>query len=106
MGDRRNSRHYRSNDEEATMRKKRPRRSEKQWSEICQRFETSDLGLQDFCRREELTLSSLQRWRRQLKSGTPHDFVELVPATPARTACSNWSLDVALPNGASLRFEG
>ena len=91
------------------MRKKstrRPRRGEKQWAEIFGRFESSELGSREFCRREGLALSSFQRWRRRLGSTPSSDFVELVPAAQPSTASSSWSLDVALPNGVFLRFEG
>jgi len=91
------------------MRKKstrRPRRDEKQWAEIFRRFESVELGSREFCRREGLALSSFERWRRRLGSAASHDFVEIVPTAQPRIASSNWSLDVALPNGVSLRFEG
>ena len=91
------------------MRKKstrRPRRDEKQWAEIFRRFESGEPGSREFCRREGLALSSFQRWRRRVGSTASHDFVELVPAAQPSVASSSWSLDVALPNGVSLRFEG
>ena len=85
---------------------RRPRRGEKQWAEIFGQFESSELGSREFCRREGLALSSFQRWRRRLGSTSSNDFVELVPAAHPSTASSSWSLDVALPNGVSLHFEG
>ena len=91
------------------MRKKstrRPRRGEKQWTEVFQQFKKSGLGSREFCRREGLALSSFQRWRRRLGSAASSDFVELVSTAPPSVAPLSWSLDVALPNGVSLRFEG
>ena len=91
------------------MRKKsarRPRRDKKQWSEILKRFDSSELASREFCQREGLALSSFQRWRRRLGSSSPAEFVELVPSTLSSTGSWSWSLDVSLPNGVSLRFEG
>ena len=84
----------------------RVRRSEKQWIAIMKRFESSGLGSKEFCRREGVSPSSFQSWRRRLGSVPTGDFVELV-SEPSRTkAMPSWSLDVALPNGVCLRFRG
>jgi len=83
------------------------RRGEKEWAKIVQRFESSGLAGTAFCQREGLALSSLQRWRQRLASRGTAPFIELVPppaATP--TFSSGWSLEVMLPNGASVRFQG
>ena len=85
---------------------RRPRRDEKQWTEIFKRFESSGLSSRDFCRCEGLALSSFQRWRRRLGSIAPAEFVELVPTVQSSAAPSSWSLDVSLPNGVCLRFQG
>jgi hypothetical protein len=84
----------------------RVRRTEKQWTEILRRFESSGLGSRQFCHRNGLALSSLERWRRRLGSIPKAKFVELVaaPADPADAAPASWSLEVCLPNGVSLRF--
>ena len=82
------------------------RRNEKQWIEILRRFESSGLGSRQFCQSNGLPLSSLQRWRSRLGSVPPAKFVELVPAAPERAAAASWSLEVSLPGGASLRFQG
>lgn len=83
------------------------RRGEKEWAKIVRRFESSGLAGTVFAEREGLALSSLQRWRQRLASRGPAPFVELVPP-PASTAAtaSRWSLELALPNGASIRFQG
>ena len=86
--------------------KRRPRRDREQWAETVQRFESSGLSTRDFCRREGLASSSLQRWRRRLESAETPAFVEIVPEAASSTPSSSWSLDVSLPNGVSLRFEG
>jgi len=84
----------------------RVRRTEKQWTEILRRFESSGEGSRQFCRREGLALSSLQRWRQRLGATPATRFVELVPTTPAGTPSEGWSLEVSLPRGVSLRFRG
>ncbi len=83
---------------------KRPRRTKAQWTEILRQFESSGLDARKFCRREGLSLSSFQRWRRGLGSIEASEFVELIPTASAPS--SSWSLDVSLPNGVSLRFQG
>jgi len=85
---------------------RRPRRDEKQWTEIFKRFESSGVSTRDFCRREDLALSSFQRWRRRLGSVAAAEFVELVPTVQTPAASFLWSLDVSLPNGVCLRFRG
>lgn len=82
------------------------RRNEKQWAEILRRFKSSGVGSREFCRREGLPLSSLQRWRRRLGRVPSEKFVELVPAVMANASSANWSLEVSLPGGACLRFQG
>ena len=87
----------------------RVRRSEKQWTEILRRFESSGLGPHVFCRRERLATSSFQRWRQRLRSNRA-DFVELVPPVLATDSApetpNGWSLEVSLPNGVSIRWRG
>jgi len=85
---------------------RRPRRDKSEWTEVFQRFASSELSSRDFCRREGLALSSFQRWRRRLGSVAGTDFVELVPTSSPSIPSSNWSFDVSLPNGVSLRFQG
>jgi len=87
-------------------RSSRKRRTEKQWAEIVRRFESSGQDPNEFCRREGLALSSLQRWQRRLGSTSPSKFVELAPAAGVAESESNWSLEVTLPNGVGLQFRG
>ena len=92
-------------------RSKRTRHTKAQWSRILERFDSSNQDPRQFCRREGLALSSLQRWRRKLGTVAPTGFVELVPTSKASAASADvprqsWSLNVSLPNGVSLRFQG
>jgi len=84
----------------------RVRRTEKEWTEILRRFESSDEGSLQFCRREGLAVSSLQRWRQRLGTTSAARFVELVPGAPTEPTAMSWSLEVSLPHGVSLRFRG
>ena len=92
-------------------RSKRTRRTKAQWSKILGRFDLSNQDPRQFCRREGLSLSSFQRWRRELSSAAATGFVELVSTSSPSTATpdtspTSWSLDVSLPNGVCLRFQG
>ena len=85
---------------------RRVRRDGEQWSEILRRLQSSGLETREFCRREGVALSSLQRWRRRLGSDDGAEFVELVPDSSPKVGSSSWSLEVSLPSGANLRFQG
>ena len=85
--------------------KDRVRRTKKEWEEILRRFESSGLGPREYCRREGLPLSSLQRWRNRLGSRVAAEFVELTPSATEPTT-PNWELEVSLPNGVRLQFRG
>jgi hypothetical protein len=87
-------------------RSKQTRRTRSQWTEILRRFESSRLDSREFCRRESLALSSFQRWHRRLGSVAAGEFVDLVPTSSPSVAPASWLLDVSLPNGVSLRFQG
>ena len=87
-------------------RNKHTRRTKAQWTEILGRFESSSLDSREFCRRESLALSSFQRWHRRLGSVAAAEFVDLVPTSSPSVAPASWLLDVSLPNGVSLRFQG
>jgi len=56
----------------------------------------------EFCRREQLTVSSFKKWcRRCLKEQPGSQFVELVPPS---LAAGRWEVEVALPNGTRLHL--
>ena len=90
-----------------TSRRPRQRRTEVQWRGILRRFELSGLAAREFCRREGLSLSSLQRWRaRDQPVAREARFVELTPSVPARPLAEGWALEMELPNGMSVRVKG
>jgi hypothetical protein len=90
----------------------RVRRSERERQEILARWAKSGVSAREFCRKEEIQFSSFQRWQQKL-NGSPasipprEDFVPvnglLRPSPPGP---SPWSLEVTLPNGVALRFQG
>jgi transposase-like protein len=83
------------------------RRGERAWAKIVQEFQSSGISQQAFCRREGIALSSLQRWRQRIGSSSGAGFVELVPTESApRPSTASWALDLTLPNGVSIRFQG
>ena len=81
------------------------RRSEQQWAEILRRFESSGLSAREFCSRDGVPLSSLQRWQRRQRAVPRAKFVELVSSAPTSVSAPTWSFEVSLPNGATLRFQ-
>ena len=87
-------------------RSRRKRRTEAQWTEVLRRFESSGLGPHEFCRREGLALSSLQRWRARIDRAPAAEFLELVPTSRPDTSSANWTLNLSFPNGVCLRLRG
>jgi hypothetical protein len=83
----------------------RQRRSEAEWKEILRRFAASSVSARDFCRREGLALSSLQRWRARLgDSSARGEFVELRAAPARAVPAAEWTVELTLPGGVSLRL--
>ena len=86
---------------------RRPHRSAEQWRAIIERYESSGQSQADFCRRERISLTSFCRWRRRFLGDDQSGFVELLPASPPATASAgDWTLEIDLPGGGSLRLRG
>lgn len=82
----------------------RVRRGPAERREVLARWEQSGLTPAHFCRREQIQLSSFLRWRRRGRVAvTTNGFVEL-QAPPSAPIC--WALEIMLPNGCQLRFQG
>lgn len=80
------------------------RRTSEEWHEILTQWKRSGLSAKEFCRKEELQLSSFQRWQQKLDgSSEQHDFVTVATAPPPT---SSWVLEITLPNGTKLHFQG
>lgn len=95
----------------ATTGNRHPRRSAEQWRAIIQHFESSDLSQVDFCRQEGLSLTSFSRWLGRFRCDDHQPgFVELHPEpSPSTTptavpSCGDWTLEIDLPGGGSLRL--
>jgi len=85
---------------------RRVRRTEQQWREILEQFEASGLSSRAFCRREQLVVSSLQRWRSRLSRVPAPQFVQLAPSSNPATPSARWALELELPDGMRLRLRG
>ena len=86
------------------------RRSRDQWRELLERFERSGQSREQFCHEQSLTLSSFDRWRRQLgKAAAPRRviageplFFELAPE--AHASGGAWDVELQLGAGVFLRL--
>lgn len=91
----------------ATVHPAHRRRNADQWRALLLRFEQGDLSPVDFCRREQLALSSFQRWRHKLAAAAPTPtagFVELLPPTSSSDDAGFLTVELDLPGGGSLRI--
>jgi len=85
----------------------RVHRSESEWRELISRWEASGQSLREFCREQEIQISSFQRWRQKLAgSSTARDFVSVRRSTVPPAPSASWALELVLPNGCILRFQG
>jgi transposase-like protein len=81
----------------------RKRRGLEEWKVIVERYDRSELGRQAFCRREGLSATTFDKWRRRVRSeGSKPGFIELTRGAES----SGWELEVALPGGVVLRLRG
>jgi hypothetical protein len=80
------------------------RRTEAEWRGIFSRHERSRLEAAAFCRKEGIRLSSFWRWHRKLNgSDGAGAFVAVRTESPVLVP---WTLEVTLPSGCTLRFQG
>ena len=86
----------------------RVRRTESGWRELITRWQGSGQGVVEFCRAQEIQLTSFQRWRQRLaQASAASDFVAVTSApTAPEPVVATWSLELTLPNGCTLRFRG
>jgi hypothetical protein len=85
----------------------RVRRTEAEWRGLVSQWTTSGQSPRDFCRAQEIEISSFHRWRQRLESAsTAANFVAVAPTSAPAVASSSWSLELVLPNGCTLRFQG
>jgi len=83
------------------------RRSEDEWHAILARWEKSGTSVEEFCTGEKIAFSSFRRWQQRLRVSRSRR-AQFVPVTVASSTSSNptWALEVELPNGTRLRFQG
>jgi hypothetical protein len=80
------------------------RRTADEWREILTQWKKSGLRPTEFCRKHELQLSSFQRWQQKLNESSRSDDFVTVATAPLPT--SSWALEITLPNGCKLHFQG
>jgi hypothetical protein len=85
----------------------RVRGSEGEWREFFSRWKKSGLSVREFCRQEDLRVSSFQRWQQRLRGSSARaDFVRVLPAPSPAPSAATWTVEVTLPDGSRLRFQG
>lgn len=85
----------------------RVRRTEAEWRGLVSQWRSSGQGLREFCREEKIQTASLQRWLQRLAStSAAGEFVSVTPAAVPTVSSSSWTLELVLPNGCTLRFQG
>lgn len=85
------------------------RRSAQDWEAIVARWKKSGLSVAAFSKEQGIHPASLHRWRRRLEeSGSDPDFLtwQAPEELSSTLASSAWSLEVVLPTGVTLRFQG
>lgn len=82
----------------------RCRRTESEWRQILARWGQSGRSGRDFCRTEGIQFSSFQRWRQRV--GAPPAVSDFVTVTSPRPSGPSWTLEITLPNGGTIRWQG
>ena len=86
------------------------RRSRAEVERLVAEFEASGLGRQEFCTKHGLSLSTLSRHRKQLRSGSATSgrlvAVEIAQAKPSRVSPRNGELLVLLANDRRIEVRG
>jgi hypothetical protein len=85
----------------------RVRRTEGEWRELIARWRKSGLSAREFCRQEKLQASSFQRWQARLNGASDRkEFITVLPTSREVPAVRPWVVEVTLPDGSQLRFQG
>jgi len=90
----------------------RIRRTAPEWKEIIDRFGEADLGIAEFCEKEEISRSAFASWKKKLgavRKKAP-SFVEITGAVKRKSsiqplASSQTFFELDLPGGATLRWK-
>jgi hypothetical protein len=80
-------------------------RTEDEWREIFGRWNESGVSIHEFCRVEGISHNTFRRWHDRLSATAGRsEFVPLL--TTGTSVRLSWTVEVDLPNGAKLRFQG
>jgi len=83
------------------------RRSRSEWMKLLTRQRKSGQSTRAFCEKEGIALSSFTNWSRKLLTSDGSESLdEFVEVPTAATTPSSWVVEVSLPNGCTLRFQG
>ena len=84
---------------------RRPRLAAARWQELIERQRGSGLGVEAFCRRHRVAVSTFFAWRRRLWPTSRPAFVEVTSAVDAQAGTTREVLpiDVVLQAGVVLR---
>lgn len=84
--------------------RRRVDRSEAEWRQILERFETSGQTQLAFCRSAGISPTTFHVWRRRLRADRtlPTPFIDVTPVTRSRTS-SGWVLEVEFRDGTTAR---
>ncbi len=81
------------------------RRTSDQWQALIEQHAHSSLSITEFCRNQDLSLSSFHRWRRILRHKLEHPgFLEIEAPCSPDDPQTTWHLEVDLPGGGHLRL--
>ena len=86
--------------------------TESYWRAHLERHSLSGLTVREYCRREGFSQASFYNWRKRLQSAaappaisaSPAPFIELTDLLTRPSSHSPWQMEVALPNGVTLRL--
>ncbi|HLG19845.1 MAG TPA: hypothetical protein VI895_08550 [Bdellovibrionota bacterium] len=81
---------------------RRVRRRREEWRSVVNRYEGSGLSREEFCRREQISLSSLSRWSRLVREAeiSSKGFMELRPQGERRSS----RVELEFSSGVILRI--
>lgn len=89
---------------------KRPYRTEAQWRQLINDFDSSDLSASEYCIQHRLKYTTFHQWRKRLQSSpdnspTSPALIELTGFTKTSSEkSSNWDIELDLGSGIFLRI--
>jgi transposase-like protein len=91
----------------------RKTRKVSEWQSLISEFNSSDISVEDFCRRKSLSSSTFWKWRRKIEKSctgavaTESSFVPLVPSSTESVppAVTHSKVRLTLPEGFTIEIE-